>query len=247
MNKIIFTLLMILISVSVCSASPNNMSLDLETGLAQSGYNNVRIPGDTGTKVSLYNELKPDDALFVRLRLNYHLTKKNIFSLLIAPLTINSNGKVNRDLHFAGADFPANTELHTTFKFNSYRLTYRYTLFQGKAFSFACGITGKIRDAKIQIKSNQLEAEKKDLGFVPLINFKLDYIFNDRLNLLCMGDALAAPQGRAEDVLLAAVYNTSDKLKFKLGYRVIEGGADNDAVYTFSLIHYYVIGGMFYF
>ena len=31
-------------------------------------------------------------------------------------------------------------------------------------------------------------------------------------------------------------------LSFKLGYRVLEGGADNDEVFTFALIHYLLAG-----
>ena len=51
-----------------------------------------------------------------------------------------------------------------------------------------------------------------------------------------LGDALAAPQGRAEDVLAALTYGKSDKFRIKIGYRILEGGADNDEVYTFSLV-----------
>ena len=58
------------------------------------------------------------------------------------------------------------------------------------------------------------------------------------------GDALAAPQGRAEDVLSAVAYQISDKFKIKAGYRILEGGADNDEVYTFSLFHYATLGIM---
>ncbi len=56
------------------------------------------------------------------------------------------------------------------------------------------------------------------------------------------GDALAAPQGRAEDVLFALLYQISPKMETKIGYRLLEGGSDGDEVYTFALIHYAVIG-----
>ncbi|MFZ1845950.1 MAG: hypothetical protein WAU12_03520, partial [Saprospiraceae bacterium] len=61
------------------------------------------------------------------------------------------------------------------------------------------------------------------------------------------GDALAAPQGRAEDVLLAVTYKFSDNLMTHLGYRILEGGADNDEVYNFSLIHYASVGVLYKF
>ena len=56
------------------------------------------------------------------------------------------------------------------------------------------------------------------------------------------GDALAAPQGRAEDVLIAATYEVSDNLAIRAGYRILEGGADNDEVYNFALFNYASVG-----
>jgi hypothetical protein len=61
------------------------------------------------------------------------------------------------------------------------------------------------------------------------------------------GDGLAAPQGRAEDVLAVLTMQASDRIGFKLGYRILEGGADNDEVYSFALIHYASFGALIYF
>ena len=65
--------------------------------------------------------------------------------------------------------------------------------------------------------------------------------------MLCQGDALAAPQGRAEDVLLALQYRYDATLAFKLGYRMLEGGSDNDVVYNFALLHYISLGATYSF
>jgi hypothetical protein len=56
------------------------------------------------------------------------------------------------------------------------------------------------------------------------------------------GDALAAKQGRAEDVLLALLYRLSPKVTVKAGYRIVEGGANVEEVYNFALIHYASLG-----
>jgi hypothetical protein len=220
----------------------SQIGFDLETGLIRSGYNDVRIPGDTGTLFSLSEDLKADNNVFFRARLNYSLNTKNTFSILIAPLTIKSTGKLGKGIQFENAHFPAGTEINATYKFNSYRLTYRYELYQGKSFEFGLGLTGKIRDAEIGLKSETLESSKKNVGFVPLINFRCFLRINNQLGLLLSGDALAAPQGRAEDVLVGLTYGKSDKFRIKIGYRLLEGGADNDEVYTFALINYVVFG-----
>ncbi|MEZ5198339.1 MAG: hypothetical protein R2764_18705 [Bacteroidales bacterium] len=56
-------------------------------------------------------------------------------------------------------------------------------------------------------------SEKTNVGFVPIINFRLFWSIGDNFGLLLDGDALAAPQGRAEDVLIAATYTISDELQ----------------------------------
>jgi hypothetical protein len=65
---------------------------------------------------------------------------------------------------------------------------------------------------------------------------------DDTFGLLLYGDALAAPQGRAEDVLIAATYKLSERLGIRAGYRILEGGADNAEVYNFSWFNYASVG-----
>jgi hypothetical protein len=107
---------------------------------------------------------------------------------------------------------------------------------------FGLGFTAKIRDAKIAISSPGSDSEKTNVGFVPIINFRLLWNIDNTFGVLLYGDALAAPQGRAEDVLLAAMFRLSDRLGARAGYRILEGGADNDEVYNFSLFNYASIG-----
>ena len=99
-----------------------------------------------------------------------------------------------------------------------------------------------MRDAAIRLEGGGKESENTDLGFVPLLSFSATWFAHPSLRVVLDGDALAAPQGRAEDVLLAVVAPLNDQVSLKAGYRILEGGADNDKVYTFSLFHYAVVG-----
>ena len=138
--------------------------------------------------------------------------------------------------------FLTGTDIDATYKFNSYKLTYRYHWVQNPKFQFSAGVTLKVRDANIGLKGlPEQEAVKTDLGVVPLINFYLHWKPRNRLGLLLDGDALAAPQGRAEDVLIAATINLTESFTIKAGYRLLEGGADNATVYTYSMFHYGVV------
>ncbi len=77
---------------------------------------------------------------------------------------------------------------------------------------------------------------------MPLVNFRLLWRLGAGWGLLFDGDALAAPQGRAEDVALSVWADLSKSLRLRAGYRLLEGGADNDEVYTFALVNYAFAG-----
>jgi hypothetical protein len=226
----------------VASSLKAQALIDFESGLVFTGYNDVRIPGDEGTLFSLKDDLIPQAEFFYRIRLNYTIKSRHTFSLLYAPLKTKSEGSVPNDIFFEGVLFPANTELIGTYKFNSYRLTYRYDFIQKPRVEFGLGFTAKIRDAEISLSSPGLASEKANVGFVPVINFRLLWKIDEKFGLLLEGDALAAPQGRAEDVQIAATYKVTDNFKLRAGYRFLEGGADNDEVYNFALFHYASVG-----
>ncbi len=226
----------------IASEAWAGFSIDVEAGVASSGYNDIRIPGNTGSDISLTDDLKSDESEFWRARLGIGLGQKHRLSLLVAPLRLESSGSVDRAIDYNGVTFEAGEALSARYRFDSYRLTYSYALVQSERLNFDIGFTAKIRDAAIRIESEQRSSEKTNTGFVPLIYFALDWSFTSQFGLLIQGDALAAPQGRAEDILLAPYADLSDRVRFRIGYRILEGGADNDEVYTFALVHYVSAG-----
>lgn len=224
------------------SSAKAQFAIDLESGIVSTGYNDIRIPGDQGTLFSFKDDLTSETEFFYRIRLNYTIKSRHTISLLFAPLETKSNGSFMNDVNFQGVVFPADTETEGTYKFNSYRLTYRYAIVKNDNLEFGLGFTAKIRDARIALSSPGITSEKTNVGFVPIINFRLLWNIGERFGILLDGDALAAPQGRAEDIQLAATYSLSDCLRIRAGYRILEGGADNDEVYSFALFHYASLG-----
>lgn len=218
------------------------LSLDIETGIVTTAYNDVRIPGKGGDFISLSDELEAGARVFGRIKAGYMLNERSELLLLIAPLRFTYKGSLTDEAMFQGTKFPAGKDIEAVYKFNSYRLSYRYYLRNTDMFRLGLGLTLKIRDALIGLESGQLQAEKTDFGFVPLINFFLQWKPMEKIGFLLDGDALAAPQGRAEDVLVALSYHFNEDFYIKLGYRLLEGGADTNTVYTFSMFHYGVLG-----
>lgn len=147
--------------------------IDFETGSLFTGYNDVCIPGDKGTLFSLNDDLNTKTKIFYRLRAGYVMKSRHTLSLLYAPLETKSEGSVANDILFKGVLFNANTPLRAVYKFNSYRLTYRYDMVINDNFVFGLGLTAKIRDAAITLSSPGISVEKTNVGFVPIINFRL--------------------------------------------------------------------------
>ena len=247
MRTISFSLILLSVGFLLAPTVSSQIELDIESGVVFSGYNDVRIPGDGGTLFSLSEELEADPGVFYRIRVFYNFNDRHHLGALYAPLSINSTGQLDRDLIFEGETFPANTPIDAIYKFNSYRLIYRYDFLRKDNIEIGVGFTAKIRDAKIAVKGNGLESEKTNVGFVPIIHFRLLWKFTEKFSFLLDGDALAAPQGRAEDVFAGLIFEASHNIDLKAGYRIVEGGADNDEVYNFALINYASIGAIFSF
>ena len=215
---------------------------EFESGAVRTGYNDVRIPGSTGTFFSLHDDLSGESAFFYRLRAGYQINKRNEVLVLFAPLKLEYRGSFQQTIQFFGEEFPAGQAVDATYKFNSYRATYRYYIRPEGNLQVALGLTVKVRDALIGLYGGGLSAERTDLGPVPLINFLVHWRPAGRLGLLLEGEALAASSGRAEDVMLALSWQANDRIMLRAGYRLLEGGADNAKVYTFSMFHYGLVG-----
>lgn len=222
-----------------------NRSVEVEAGAIFSGYNTVRIPRDSGTTFSLTRELTTQPGAFFRIRGNLRFNRHTV-SLLVAPLAVNASGTVFRELHYAGTIFPADSFLIARYRFDSYRLTYRYTFLDNPGWTAAAGLTAKIRNAAIRVEGAGRMAEKANIGFVPLVNFHLEKKFGF-VGVCVDGDALAAPPGRAEDVFFGALYKLGPGVRLYAGYRVLEGGSNVSEVYGFALFHYAAMGIKAYF
>lgn len=214
--------------------------LDLEGGLVTgTPYNDVRIPGSGGTKFSLPDELNLQGQGFYRLRAGVTLNDRHVITALYAPLTATYTGAFDREILYNGARFAPDETVEARYRFNSYRLTYRYEFIRSSRLRLGVGLTAKIRDAAIRLQSAGQSSEYPNVGFVPLVNFYLGWQpTGGRLMLLLEGDALASKQGRAEDIFAGLAYRLTPKIGLKAGYRVVEGGADNDKVYNFTWINY---------
>jgi hypothetical protein len=220
------------------AADEKKFRIELELGPVWQSRNDVRIPNATGTEFSLRDIQGSGPFAAGRVYFDYAINPKHELRLLFAPLSITSTGTLPYPVLFDGVPFDAGPGVKARYEFNSYRLTYRYRIYAGDRWTWKLGATGKIRDAKIELTDKKSSASYTDLGFVPLVHLDGEYKIAQRWKFHLNMDGLASPQGRAFDIALQTQYELSKNWSVAAGYRMLEGGADVDDVYTFAWLHY---------
>jgi hypothetical protein len=235
-QKIIFVIIL-LFSLSAFSAES---FIQIEGALLYQGRNDQRIPGNTGTFLALDEfDRGPFDAFRVYVGKTWN--NRHEFRLLYAPLKVEVNGRLNQSTNFNGTTFSPG-DVRALYKFNSYRLTYAYELKPIGEWILKLGGTAKIRDAEVALTQGNLTSSKKNVGFVPLLNFQAMRKLSEATKFRFDFDGLAAPQGRAFDVALFLEREILAHFSLLGGYRMVEGGADNDKVYNMAWLHYASVG-----
>ncbi len=227
--------------VSVHGSTVPRFEIELEAGAVWASRNDVQIPNESGTRFSLTDLAGSGPDLAYRVAATWNVGRRHALRLLVAPLTITGAAALDAPVLFANQSFAPGVGTEADYRFNSYRLTYRYRLYDGATWSWAAGFTAKVRDAKVELRQPGVAARDVDLGFVPLLHLAASARIGDRWSVGGELDALAAPQGRAEDLALKLSYAPSPRWSVAAGYRTLEGGADVDAVYTFAWLHYAVV------
>jgi hypothetical protein len=234
--------ILILICAIMASSKIYAKEFRLETSVMDFSRNEIAIPGDSG---DLFNtsdsSWKQKNAMNYRLYYSFDLNKTESIRILYAPLKTSFNGEFDSNVNFNGKTFNKG-QATVNYQFNSYRIAYHKNIVKNATFTANYGWVAKIRDANIEVVQGGNKKSRKDLGFVPLFHLDARYSFNHLNSIYFDLDGLAAPQGRAFDFGLFLERQLLNNSKVFVGYRFIEGGADNDKVKTFSFINFYTLG-----
>ena len=90
----VWLLVLLLATPAACRGhGPFDLSLEVEGGAAIVGSNEVRIPGDSGTRFSLAKDLEPVAEPVFRAKIRAAVSPRGRVELLAAPLSIRSEGR----------------------------------------------------------------------------------------------------------------------------------------------------------
>ncbi len=233
---------------SVSAQDGSGFELELEAGPVWQTRNDVQIPNtDAGTRFSLVDLVGKGPLPAARLYITWNINERHSLRGLLAPLAYTETGSFTAPVNFAGESYVPGNPVDGTYKFNSWRLGYRYRFLNRERLKLAVGFTAKIRDAKIELKQGSTNSKDTDLGFVPLLYLGADWRFTGKWHLIFDFEGLAGGPGRAFDTALKFRYAINDHWGLSAGYRTVEGGADVEPVYNFAWFHYAVVSASFQF
>ena len=214
--------------------------IGFETGGVWFSRNDVRIPSDTGNRFDMTELTGSGPDFFARLHGHWNINDKHGFRVVLAPLEVSGTGNLPGETEFAGQIFSAGAT-EGVYRFNAYKVTYRYTFVDNPKLRWRVGFTGLIRDANVELRQGDLQANDDNVGFVPALHLSSDYRLTERWMLRFDFDGLAGGPGRLFDVALKFDFAVDQDWRIGAGYRALEGGADTDDVYSFGWLHYAVV------
>jgi hypothetical protein len=237
-------LLFAVLAAGSAQAFENGSRFEVETGGIWQSRNDAQSPARAtatmpqGTRFSLKALQGTGPSFFARLSAAYTWDDKHQVHALYAPLTITGSGTFQNPVSFQGQSFAANTPTDGRYRFDSYRIGYRYKVYDSDDWHIWGGVTVKVRDANISLSQGALKANRANTGPVPLLSLYARRDMGDRWSAIVDVEGLAAPQGRAVDAAFKIRHQLSNGVGVSAGYRMLEGGADNKKVYTFAWVHY---------
>ena len=109
------------------------------------------------------------------VELTWNVAHRHSIRFVYAPLSFSGTGSFASPVRFAGSTFASGTATDSDYRFDSYRLTYRYLAYESERWRLRIGATAFIRDAKVELRQPGVTASDSDVGFVPLLSANVEY------------------------------------------------------------------------
>lgn len=237
-------LVLFLLTTAVGAEAQSRWQVRVMPQAAFGGRNTVQRPNnDEGTYISLNHDFqRKNNAVFSpRFEVEYSYNRHHAVATA-ALLTDRFEGAAPYDFMYNSELFTVGSNIDAVYRFNTYRLTYRYRLVENSDINFELGATVLFRDAYISFEDETKKTRFSNFGVAPLISYYFEWKALERLSLLTYGDAFAIKVGRAEDIFVGAKYQFTPMLSATAGYRLLEGGTNADKVHTMAAFHFISVG-----
>ena len=216
-------------------------TLTVELGAFWQARNDARVTnGPPNTRFAIDEITGSGPYAAGRIALEWPLAERHVLRFVFAPLRVDDTGTTAAPIVFRETVFDPG-EVRAEYRFDSWRLGYRYVFHDSERWTWSGGATLNIRDAEIRLSQDGVRSSRSDTGLVPLLALVGEWRFAPGWRARFDVEGLGAPQGRAIDATAQVGYDLSPSLHLSGGYRVLDGGADNDDIYTFARFDFAVL------
>lgn len=217
-------------------------TLEVELQAVWASRIDVQSPNSTaGTRFALDSLTGDGPATQGRLEFSHAFRPRHELRAVYASLSVSGVGILSAPVAFQGQSFTAGAATEGRFRFDAYRIGYRYAWIDRPDLQVKLGATLNVRDAAVSLRQGAVFAERTDTGVVPLLHVRAEKRLGQGWRLIGDMDGLIGPGGRAFDIAAKVGYDVSRDFTIAAGYRMLDGGADNDTVYTMSRFNYAVV------
>jgi len=220
------------------SVLAGDLVMRISVGSSFQSRNDIQIPNsDLGTRFSLTELAGEGPVSAARIEINWSMNERHGFRVLLAPLSYSKTVTIDQPVLFMEQAFNTESDVDASYKFNSWRLGYHYTLKQTTSGSFRIGGTLKVRDAEIRLEQGDTVGATDNIGLVPLFYAAGQYRLNSNWTIGADVDGLAGGRGRAIDAGVTLDYSLSPDWRIGGDVRILDGGVDSDENYNFALFY----------
>jgi hypothetical protein len=217
-------------------------TLAVEAVSAWQARNDVQIPNAApNTRFALDGITGAGPTYTGRVSIDWPLSERQRLRVLVAPLRVDESGSLDAPVVFQDTAFDAGPA-RAGYRFDSYRVSWRWRVRDDARWTIDAGATIKVRDAEVRLTQGNVTRSRTDTGVVPLLALEGRWRFAPRWSAVLDLEGLAAPQGRAVDAALKLAWQATPRLQLSAGYRLLDGGADNDDLSTFARFDQAVLG-----
>ncbi|TVR11653.1 MAG: hypothetical protein EA401_10505 [Planctomycetota bacterium] len=206
-----------------------------EVGPLWMSRNVVRYPGNSGDRIDLRQLTGSGPSTAARLHLHADLSPRHHLRFTAAPLSLSGSGTLNQARRFGDSTFDTSSPVRARYRFDTYRLSYRWNAYHTESWQLGIGAAVLLRDAEIRLRQGSQSERTSNVGVVPLLHLRATYQINQDWQFFTEVEGAAAEQGRAIDATAQILHAPVDApWSLALGLRSLEGGADNNEVYAFA-------------
>lgn len=169
-----------------------------------------------------------------RVGLGLQLAPRQELRLVYAALDFDEMGRSSHPGVFQDHASSAGPPMEAIYRFDSYRLGWRYTMLENAEWTWKLGATTRVRSAEISLRQGEVMESRRDTTLLPLLTLYGEYRFAPRWRGILDFEGLTGGGGRAIDLGLRVSYDMTRNWALGAGYRMLDTSVDGANLYNFG-------------